>query len=117
VRHADVEEEIVQRSVHQRKGKDEPPVLFDVSFERPPAAAGNGQHNQPCRREADAGKEHLAARHVCRDAKGTETYLDERECPSPRYSRRQGKHRHPYWPLEYRSLRWFHCLLIFILVR
>jgi hypothetical protein len=73
---------------------------------------GNGQYYQTCRSHSDAGKEHLAARHVSLDAKSRETYLDERECPSPRCGCCQGKHRSPYRPLEYGITCRFHLVAI-----
>lgn len=108
MRHADVEEEIVERGVHQRKGKEEPPVAGLVRLERPPTATRNGQDYQASRSKTDAGKEHLAARHVRSDAKGSEAHLDKWKCPSPRYCCRQGKYHHPYGSLEYGCSRLVH---------
>ena len=108
MRHTDIEEEIVQRGVHQRECEEEPPVSSDVRLERTPTATGYRKNNQTCRSKADARKEHLAASHVCRDAKGIESNLDERECPSPCYSRSQGKHHHPSGSLKYGFSRLFH---------
>ena len=91
MRHADIEEEIMERGVHQGEGEEKPPVMSNIRLERATAATGYGQYNQTSRSKADTRKEHLAARHVRRDTKCTEAYLDKRESPSPRYCRCQGK--------------------------
>ena len=108
--HADIEEEIVERGVHQRKGKDESPVARLARSEGTPITACHGEDYQPGRSKADAGKEHLAARHVGGNAKGAKAQFDEREGPSPRYRCRQGKDRHPCGALKYGSPRLFHYL-------
>ena len=75
MRHAYIEEEIVERGVHQRKSKDEAPVDPLARLEGASVASGNRQDNQACHGKADAGKKHLAASHVGCDAKGVETYF------------------------------------------
>ena len=108
MRHADIEEEIVERGVHQRKHKDETPVYLFTRFKRTPTATGNRQDYQTCRCKADASKEHLAACHICRNAKSTEADLDERECPTPSYCSGQGKDNDPWRSLKYGYPRLFH---------
>ena len=95
VRHADVEEEIVQRGVHERKGEDKPPVTLGPYPERVSATTRDSQDNKPRRGKANACIEHLAACHFGRDAKGRESDFDDRKGPSPGYCGSKGKYRYP----------------------
>lgn len=99
--HTNIEEEIVQGGVHQCKGKDKPPVAGFARRKWTSAAMCHRQDNQSCCRKTNAGKEHLAACHVCGDAKSVEAYLDKREGPAPSYGCRHGKYHHPCRALEY----------------
>ena len=95
MRHADIEEEIVERGVHQRKSKDKTPIDPSAGLKRASTATSNREYNQSCYSKANASKEHLAARHVSCDAKATKTNFDERESPTPRDGCRQGKYNDP----------------------
>jgi hypothetical protein len=108
MRHADIEEEIMERGVHQRKGKDETPVGHPTGPERATTATGHGQYNQTGSSKPDARKEHLATRHVGCDSKSAEAYLDERKCPAPCDGSGQGKNDNPGRSSEYRASIWFH---------
>jgi hypothetical protein len=113
VRHTNIEEEIVKRCIHQCKGKNKLPVVALAHLKRTSTATGHRKDYQPCRRKPDASKKHLAARHVCGDAKGYESHFDEWECPTPSYCRCQGKNHHPHGSLEYGYFRLFHLILSF----
>ena len=110
MRHSYVEEEIVERGVHQRKGKDESPVDESLRLKRPPVATRNSQDYQSCHRKADAGEEHLAASHVGRDTKSVKTHFDKWECPAPCYRGCQRKRYYPCGALKYGCPRFFHLI-------
>jgi hypothetical protein len=76
VRHADIEEEIVECGVYQCKGKNESPVATPGRFERAPTATGNKQNYQTSHGKSDTCKQHLATRHVGGYAKGIESHFD-----------------------------------------
>ena len=46
--------------------------------------ASDGEHDDARYEEADAGKQHLAARHIRRDLKLVESEFDQRIGPSPK---------------------------------
>ena len=111
MRHTDIEEEIVERRVHQRKGEDETPVDEFARLKRPSIATGNGQDYQASHSKPNARKEHLTASHVGCNSKGAEANLDEWERPSPGYGGCQGKDDYPCRFLEYGYSRLFHLII------
>ena len=102
MRHADIEKEIVERGVHERKGQNETPVGHTAGAERAAVAVGQRQHNGSGGGKTDAGKEHLATSHIGSDAKGREAHLNKREGPTPSNGCSKGKHYHPNGLLENR---------------